>query len=56
MGNGSGGFERAGPPSGGAVRSIRKNIVLAGSDLTDLHYGKNGYVHSGILIHRTLDE
>ena len=32
--------ERAGPPSGGPVRSIRKNIVLpwAGSGPTDLHY------------------
>ena len=26
--NGNGGSERAGPPSGGPVRSIRKNIVL----------------------------
>ena len=41
--NGNGGSERAGPPSGGPVRSIRKNIVLPGSGPTDLHYGKNGY-------------
>ena len=44
MDNGNGGSERAGPPSGGLVRSIRKNIVLPGSGPTDLHYGKNGYV------------
>ena len=36
--------ERAGPPPGGPVRSIRKNNVLPGSGPTDLHYGKNGYV------------
>ena len=46
--NGNGGSERAGPPSGGPVRSIRKNIVLPGSGPTDLHYGKNGYVLSGV--------
>ena len=28
--NGNGGSKRAGPPSGGPVRSIRKNIVLPG--------------------------
>ncbi len=38
--------ERAGPPPGGPVRSIRKNSVLPGSCPTDLHYGKNGYVHT----------
>ena len=42
--NGNSGSERAGPPSGGPVRSIWKNIVLPGSCPTDLHYGKNGYV------------
>ena len=44
MDNGNGGSERAGPPSGGPVRSIRKNIVLPCSGPTDLHYGKNGYI------------
>ena len=42
--SGNSGSERAGLPSGGLVRSIRKNIVLPGSGPTDLHYGKNGYV------------
>ncbi len=40
----TGRIERAGPPPGGPVRSIRKNNVLPGSGPTDLHYGKNGYV------------
>ena len=44
MDNGNGGSERAGPPSGGPVRSIRKDIVLPGFGPTDLHCGKNGYV------------
>ena len=35
---------RAGPPSGGPVRSILKNHVLPGFSPADLHYGKNGYV------------
>ena len=43
--NGNGGSERAGPPSGGQVRSIRKNIVLPGSGPTDLHYGKKVTFH-----------
>ena len=43
---GNGGYERAGPPSGGPVRSIRKYIILPCSCPTDLHYGKNGYVQS----------
>ena len=42
--NGNGGSKRAGPPSGGPVRSIWKNIVLPGFGPTDLHYGKIGYV------------
>ena len=33
---------------GGPVRSIRKNHVLPGSGPSDLHYGKNGYVLSGV--------
>ena len=44
----TGRIERAGPPPGGPVRSIRKNNVLPGSGPTDLHYGKNGYVLSGV--------
>ena len=48
MDNGTGRNERAGPPSGGPVRSIRKNHVLPGSGPTDLHYGKNGIVLSGV--------
>ena len=42
----TGRIERAGPPPGGPVRSIRKNNVLPGSGPTDLHYGKNGYVQT----------
>ena len=47
--SGNGGSERAGPPSGRPVCSIRKNIVLPGSGPTDLHYGKNGYVLAATL-------
>jgi hypothetical protein len=39
---------RAGPPSGGPVRSIRKNSVLPGSCSTDHHYGKHCLVLSGV--------
>ena len=39
---------RAGSPSGGPVHSIRKNSFLPGSGPTDLHYGKNGLVLSGV--------
>ena len=41
------GSELAGPPSGGQVHSIRKNIVLPCSGPMDLHYGKNCYVQVG---------
>ena len=34
---------KKGPDRRWAVRSIRKNSVLPGSDPTDLHDGKNGY-------------
>jgi hypothetical protein len=44
--NGSGRKERAGPPPGGPVRSIPKNLVLPGSCPMDLHFGKNGIVLS----------
>jgi hypothetical protein len=42
--------ERAGPPPGGPIRSSRKNNDLPGSgpQAMDLHYGKNGYVLSGV--------
>ena len=43
--SGNGGSERAGPPSGGPVRSGLID-VLPGSCPTDLHYGKKGYVQS----------
>ena len=39
---------RAGPQSGGPVRSIRKNHVLPCFCPTDLHYRKNSYFLSGV--------
>ena len=41
--NGNSGTERSGPPLGGPVCSIWKNIVLPCSGPMDLHYRKNGY-------------
>ena len=40
--NGNGGSDLAGPPSGGLVRSIRKNIVLPVVEVCRTGTGKNG--------------
>ena len=44
----TGGIDTGRTAAGRPVRSIRKNNVLPGSGPTDLHYGKNGYVLSGV--------